>query len=180
MIKKIALYAVLILIFVPAFAMAAGHQGSGPQGSGSQGSGPGILAQQQTANQMQLSNQLQNSGEEFQNQICNQNNVMTQGQSQWGNGQIVNSQNLLLSNSGDHDRLRDRDRLKDGTGDGIPDRDQVRDRLKDGSTTDLLSISADQDQFRDRDRLKDGTGDGIPDRDQVRDRLKDGSCKDSL
>ncbi len=70
---------------------------------------------------------------------------------------------------------RTQDRLKDGTGDGVPDRTQ--DRLKDGTG------DADPDRLLDktqsRDRLKDGTGDGVPDQlrdhDRTHDRLGTGA-----
>ena len=59
MIKKMALCAVLILILVPAFAMAAG-----PQGQGSDTARENCTqSQQQLASQVQTSNQLQNDGD---------------------------------------------------------------------------------------------------------------------
>jgi hypothetical protein len=59
MIKKMALCTVLILILVPAFAMA-----SGPQGQGSDTArGNCTQSQQQLASQVQTSNHLQNNGE---------------------------------------------------------------------------------------------------------------------
>ena len=184
MIKKMALCAILILILIPAFAMAAG-----PQGQGS-GTAPGsgmqvqeeIAGQEQAANHEQISFQMQNNGEEqrLQNRICSQEcerfMVMTQNQHEWSVASATGQLTLSSSADQNQDLLRGRDRLQDGTGDGIPDR--LRDRLKDGSCKDLLSSSVDQDLLRGRDRLQDGTGDGIPDR--LRERLRDGSCKDLL
>ena len=69
------------------------------------------------------------------------------------------------------DQTRDRDHLRDGTGDGVPDRIRDQDRLKDGTG----ASAADQllDKTQDRDRLRDGTGDGVPDRIRDHDRLHD-------
>ncbi len=67
MIKKMALCAVLILILVPAFAMAAG-----PQGQGSDTARENCTqSQQQLASQVQTSNQLQNNGEDQMLRNCN-------------------------------------------------------------------------------------------------------------
>ena len=68
MIKKMALCAVLILILVPAFAMAAG-----PQGQGSDTARENCTqSQQRLASQVQTSNQLQNNGEDQMLRNCNE------------------------------------------------------------------------------------------------------------
>jgi hypothetical protein len=72
----------------------------------------------------------------------------------------------------DKDQIRDRDRLKDGTGDGVPDRDRTQKKDQTGKPAKALSTStptADKDQIRDQDRKKDGTGDRVPDRDRKQD-----------
>jgi hypothetical protein len=69
------------------------------------------------------------------------------------------------------------DRLRDTTGDGVPDQVRDHDKLKDGTGT----YAADQvlDKTQDRDRLKDNTGDGVPDQirnhDQIHDRMGTGA-----
>lgn len=98
----------------------------------------------------------------------------------------------------------DKDQLRDGTGDGIPDQDRLRDgsclQSTDSGARIILSgdflkeRDKDQDWLRDsscqdyapdlrgrftlagdKDQLRDGTGDGVPDQD----RLRDGSCLQS-
>ncbi len=70
-----------------------------------------------------------------------------------------------------------RDRLRDTTGDGVPDQVRDHDKLKDGTGT----YAADQvlDKTQDRDRLKDNTGDGVPDQirnhEQIHDRMDTGA-----
>ena len=71
MIKKMALCTVLILILVPAFAVA-----SGPQGQGSDTArGNCTQIQQQRASQVQTSNHLQNNGEAQMLRSCNEDQV---------------------------------------------------------------------------------------------------------
>jgi hypothetical protein len=64
-----------------------------------------------------------------------------------------------------------RDQLRDNTGDGVPDQIRDRDRLKDGTGTYAMDPALDKTQARDR--LKDGTGDGIPDQLRDHDRIHD-------
>ena len=63
---------------------------------------------------------------------------------------------------------RDRDRLRDGSGGGVPEQQQLRD----GSCQTEAAAGAPVEPKGDADRLRDGTGDGTPDRQ----RLQDGSC----
>jgi hypothetical protein len=67
----------------------------------------------------------------------------------------------------------DRDRLRDGGGDGVPKREQLQDGSCKTDVTTYISAPAPR---QDRDRLRDGGGDGVPDKERVRDRLRDGSC----
>ena len=84
MIKKMALCAVLILILVPAFAMAAGPQGQGSD----MARGNCTQCQQQPASQVQTSNQLQNDGDNQMlrncngDQECEMSRIMARNQSQ--------------------------------------------------------------------------------------------------
>ena len=66
---------------------------------------------------------------------------------------------------------RDRSRLRDGTGDGVPDRDRIRQRDQD-PLADATAGTGDQDRVRqrDRDRQHDPARSGTRDRDRVRDR----------
>jgi hypothetical protein len=129
MLKKMALCAVLILILVPAFAMAAGLQGQGSDTA----QGNGLQIQQQIANKVQKSNQLQNNGEDqmFQNRTCNQecdmSMVMAKNQSQVrgvyakGQGSVSSSSDQQLDQSRDRPgnqnwtRMKDQIHLQDGS-----------------------------------------------------------------
>lgn len=82
-----------------------------------------------------------------------------------------------LASTMDQVQARDRDQLKDGSCDQIPDQVQDRDRtrLQDSQLAAVVSASATSgDQQRDRDR----TSDGIQDRDQLQKR--DQSCVSAL
>ena len=188
MIKKIALCAVLVLILVPAFAMAAGPQGQGS--GGAQGNCQQFQQQiacqeqvanqvqnayqEQVANQVQLSSQLQNNGEEqmLQNRICSQgcdmSKVMKQNQSQVRKGAGLSQG----TGAGVGDQLQNQTRNM------IGEMIQNRTRLQDGfcgncpTLNTALTASADQ--------LQDQTRDMTWDRTRGRLHLQDGSCGNCL
>ena len=175
MIRKIALCAVLVLILVPAFAMAAGPQGQGSgaaQGNGIQqtASQEQVASQLQVMNQVQLSNQLQNNGEEqmFQNRICSQecemSTVMAKNQSQMQFRSATGAENSVQQQNQTRgmtwDRIQNRTHLQDGS----------CGNCQDGNT--LLSASADQQQ----DQTRGMTWDRI----RGRLHLQDGSCGNCL
>ena len=129
MIKKMALCAVLILILVPAFAMAAG-----PQGQGSDTARENCTqSQQQLGSQMQTSNQLQNKGEDQMlrncngDQECEMSRIMARNQTQLrestatGQGSVpaASVQQQYQSDDGTGNqtwnRMRDRIHLQDGS-----------------------------------------------------------------
>jgi hypothetical protein len=158
MIKKMAITAVLILILVPAFAMAAGPQG---QGDGSATQENGLQLQQQISSQEQMSTQMQNSGEDqmLQNRFCTQeclrSGIMTQSK---GTLQLGSTSGLQQDQTRDMtwDRIRDRSHLQDGSCGTCP------------TLTSGISASADQQQ--------DQTHDMTWDRIRGRSHLQDGSC----
>ncbi len=89
MMKKIALSAMLILIVVPAFAMAAGHDGPGAGKSTSAGNSPQVqqMTTSETASQVQVRSCLQQgfmnsaengNGQMLRNRTCDQDREMLQ------------------------------------------------------------------------------------------------------
>ena len=188
MIKKIVLCVVLVMVLVPAFAMAAGPQG---QGSGTaQGNCQQFqqqtatqeqvahqvqnVYQEQVANQVQTSSQLQNNGEEqmLQNRICTQECEMSQVMKQ--NQSPVRKGSALGQGTG----AGVCDQLQNQTRNMIGEMIQNRTRLQDGSCGNCptlstgLSASADQ--------LQDQTRDMTWDRTRGRLHLQDGSCGNCL
>jgi hypothetical protein len=129
MIKKMALCAVMILILIPAFTMAAGPQGQGSDTA----RGNCTQSQQQIANQVQTSNLLQNNGEDQMlrncngDQECEISRIMARNQSRLhestatGQGSVSEAsvQQKYQSSDGTGDqtwnRMRDRIHLQDGS-----------------------------------------------------------------
>ena len=129
MIKKMALCAVLILILVPAFAMAAG-----PQGQGSDKARENCTqSQQQLASQVQTSNQLQNEGDNQMlrncngDQECEMSRIMARNQSQLRES-TATGQGGVSATPG-----QQQDQSRDGTGNQTWNRMRDRIHLQDGS-----------------------------------------------
>ncbi len=129
MIKKMALCIVLILILVPAFAMAAG-----PQARGSDATRENCTqSQQQLATQVQMSNQQQNNGECQMLRNCDgneevnregviaQNQIRMYGATAAGQGAVISAadqqQDQSRGRTGNQmgKRVRDRTNIQDGS-----------------------------------------------------------------
>jgi hypothetical protein len=129
MIKKIALCAVLILILVPAFAMAAGPQGQGSDTA----RGNCTQCQQQLASQVQTSIQLQNDGDNQMlrncngDQECEMSRIMDRNQSQVRKS-TATGQGAVSAAPG-----QQQDQSRDGTGNQTWTRMMDRIHLQDGS-----------------------------------------------
>lgn len=137
MIKRIAICAVLVLMLVPAFAMAAGPQGQGSgadqekgqmgQGSGS-AQGTGQMAQQKFVYQNSGENQNVGAMQMVQNRICNQSCDMS--------GLMIRKQNqsgLMFSSGQSVLAARQQGQAGNVTRDAVMDRIRERIQLKDGS-----------------------------------------------
>lgn len=186
MIKKMALCAVLILIFVPAFAMAAGAQG---QGSG-MAKESGMQNQQQAANETAGREQIRTCLQS-QQQIANQEQIRTCLEQ--GNGTCQMIQNQTCDQERDMVRNMTRSSVRQGPASGEckgagfcgstdagnslirPDGNQT------GQSQDSIS-----GQKRIMSGLESGIGSGDQIRAQVRDSarnqtcLKNGSCGKTL
>lgn len=139
MIKRIAVCALLALVLVPAFAMAAGPQGQGSatgqekgpacQGAGPAGSGMAQGTQQKFMNQADFGSGM-GQGQMEKNRICNQtcdgSGAMTRNQSGFMSAGMVQGQ---------------QDRARNMTKDAVMDRIQDRIRLHDGSCGNCRNIS---------------------------------------
>jgi hypothetical protein len=84
-----------------------------------------------------------------------------------GEGALIRQQ----EGAGDQLRLRDRDRLQDGTGTGDQARDRLRQQIQDPSLDSMAAGDQDRDRLRDQDRLRDHTQSGT--RDRLRDHTRD-------
>jgi hypothetical protein len=167
MMKKIALCAVLILILIPAFAMAAGPQGPGSSKSTTAGNGPQL--QQQTTSEITSQVQLRS---------CQQQGFGIAAEN--GNGQMIRNRICEQDREMLQNMIRNQTRTSPASGTAAISQDDVgpmiqaqnrvleQKRIQAGLTSGygMVSLSGSADQLRDR----------VQDMIRNQTRLQDGSC----